>query len=558
MQPLPASLSQKDTSCKYCGVSYLIMHEIEKYKTEIGELKKQILILQRKNSQSASLERNNNSQVQLVAEMNAALNHELAGAKVELENQKLVSNQMEKQVIKYQIKLKDVTSTCFKIQDDLQQIKSQLFDLKQFQPFSGDVLQSEITRTFKILSLQNQTNSQQQIKIKSLQEEVFQLQAENAKLKMELDLEKKQTSELKIQNQFLTHQIEELNTRLQEHLLNEQKLVSEHEQVKDKLTNQLFQTESSLQNTKTEFKIQTTELQNLKADYQKLNENYNQLKEKQTKSEAQIQTLSAQLQQKINELEQYKLQNSSSSSQLIQQHKEQVSKLEQQIQDLQKQVYDLNQKYLMQSKQLDQRDSEIRSLNSTMQSLQLDVNNNKQQLTANQTQITQLNAQLNQLRAQLLDAEQSVSIFKSSNEQLKLMEKTYVDRVMRLEIELKSQTQQDKLTQLQSQIQNLQQQLTAQKDNNQQLCAQINAILAENASHKQQLDLNNKTIVDLDQKNQFLKEQIELMNKQLKNAPSEDTEKLKAEIKKLQLTVLHECKERNELMRVLNELRSRK
>lgn len=38
MKPLPSSLKEKDTVCAYCGVSYLIMHEIEKLKQEIKEL----------------------------------------------------------------------------------------------------------------------------------------------------------------------------------------------------------------------------------------------------------------------------------------------------------------------------------------------------------------------------------------------------------------------------------------------------------------------------------------------------------------------------------------
>lgn len=52
MKPLPSTLKEKDTVCQYCGVSYLIMHEIEKLKNEINELKKRNALLERKNAAS--------------------------------------------------------------------------------------------------------------------------------------------------------------------------------------------------------------------------------------------------------------------------------------------------------------------------------------------------------------------------------------------------------------------------------------------------------------------------------------------------------------------------
>ena len=52
MKKLPDEIKEGDTVCQYCGTSYLIMHEVEKYKKEIAELKKRIYMLERKESQS--------------------------------------------------------------------------------------------------------------------------------------------------------------------------------------------------------------------------------------------------------------------------------------------------------------------------------------------------------------------------------------------------------------------------------------------------------------------------------------------------------------------------
>lgn len=63
MRKLPDGIKENDTVCQYCGTPYLIMHEVEKYKKEIAELKKQVYMLQRKDSQSQCQERNSNTQV---------------------------------------------------------------------------------------------------------------------------------------------------------------------------------------------------------------------------------------------------------------------------------------------------------------------------------------------------------------------------------------------------------------------------------------------------------------------------------------------------------------
>ena len=63
MRKLPDEIKEDDTVCQYCGAPYLIMHEVEKYKKEIAELKKQVYMLQRKDSQSQCQERNSNTQV---------------------------------------------------------------------------------------------------------------------------------------------------------------------------------------------------------------------------------------------------------------------------------------------------------------------------------------------------------------------------------------------------------------------------------------------------------------------------------------------------------------
>ena len=49
LKPLPDSLkNSKDTVCSYCGVSYLVLHEMERYENMVADLKKQITILERK------------------------------------------------------------------------------------------------------------------------------------------------------------------------------------------------------------------------------------------------------------------------------------------------------------------------------------------------------------------------------------------------------------------------------------------------------------------------------------------------------------------------------
>lgn len=116
------------------------MHEVEKYKREIAELKKQVYMLQRKDSQSQCQERNSNTQVQAVADMNAELNHLLAKAKVDLQTEQEKSRQLEKLNTKLRIKLKDTEICLVKQLDVCEQVKTDLEAVKQ--KYNVDVSQA--------------------------------------------------------------------------------------------------------------------------------------------------------------------------------------------------------------------------------------------------------------------------------------------------------------------------------------------------------------------------------------------------------------------------------
>ena len=95
MKPLPSTLKEKDTVCAYCGVSYLIMHEIEKLKAEINELKKKNALLERKNASSQLEDRDQVARVKAVTDMNAALNSDVARLKVDVIEYQNKNKQLE-------------------------------------------------------------------------------------------------------------------------------------------------------------------------------------------------------------------------------------------------------------------------------------------------------------------------------------------------------------------------------------------------------------------------------------------------------------------------------
>lgn len=61
------------------------MHEIEKLRNEINELKKQNALLQRKNAASQMEDRDQVARVKAVTEMNAALNGDVGRLKSDIE-----------------------------------------------------------------------------------------------------------------------------------------------------------------------------------------------------------------------------------------------------------------------------------------------------------------------------------------------------------------------------------------------------------------------------------------------------------------------------------------
>ncbi|KAH0573711.1 hypothetical protein SS50377_23646 [Spironucleus salmonicida] len=530
LKPLPEEITDK--TCSFCGVSYLIMHEIEELKNQIDDLTRRLAQETRKNSSSRQQENNSNKSIQSLAELNTQLNksleqsqEQLAKYRKDLELQKDLIDEFEKENI---ILKRGVQHLKVELSDFKKQLKIQI------QGYQTDNSIQIICSVEKIIEIKNSEIIETKYEVNKLEQQNIILQTEIKSITEILESTQQnsqkvlqENSDLRLILQNRDMEIQKLNNLIDKLNLDKTEQdqiianLNQQIQILENQNKKILASQTTDQDLTNQLQIRLNQLQ---ADYDQscklLSSVTNQLRdsnlqyiELQTESKQMLEnTISAKdefilnLNNQLKQLKQQLLDTNSSSTYQTQQ-----------LEDLLQKIQSYKEHESLSSTQILELKSKLHSANMTIEQQKDQIQSKTDTIETLTHQTTDLTAKNNQIKTEISDLQlqlQDISIKQNQ------ASKNYLSQIDQLQTDIKQklelvQQKSNEIFDLENQLKNL-------------------GKMIENMEN---LIENNK--------NQQNNDQLE-----------QENTNLKAKLKALQQTVLHECKERNELMRTLSQYRT--